>query len=150
MHNLVKSYLVHYAYVETLQAYEDEEMDWEGHKDEKDTNTRDDEADQVLKETEIEKAAQMAASKAIKAQSNVFPGLSQSQMKQVQRKKALESKEDETNDRPFGRATEGAATQSKDPLRLKQRKMTEDDKKVRFMIDQMGSADNVKDDSPFK
>ena len=29
MHNLVKSYLVHYAYVETLQAYEDEEMDWE-------------------------------------------------------------------------------------------------------------------------
>ena len=29
MHNLVKSYLVHYAYVETLQAYEDEEMDLE-------------------------------------------------------------------------------------------------------------------------
>lgn len=27
MHNLVKSYLVHYAYVETLQAYEDEEME---------------------------------------------------------------------------------------------------------------------------
>lgn len=27
MHNLVRSYLVHYAYVETLQAYEDEEID---------------------------------------------------------------------------------------------------------------------------
>lgn len=25
LHNLVKSYLVHYAYVETLQAYDDEE-----------------------------------------------------------------------------------------------------------------------------
>jgi hypothetical protein len=44
MHNLVKSYLVHYAYVETLQAYEDEEMDWEGHAKKKE------EADEALKD----------------------------------------------------------------------------------------------------
>lgn len=37
----------------------------------------------------------MAASKGLNGQSNVFPGLSQNQMKQVQRKKALESKNDE-------------------------------------------------------
>lgn len=100
MHNLVKSYLVHYAYVETLQAYEDEEMDWEGQGTEKKDNKETDgnvEEGQDLKETEIEKAAKIAASKGLNAESNVFPGLSQLQMKQVQRKKALESKEDDVN-----------------------------------------------------
>ena len=60
MHNLVKSYLVHYAYVETLQAYEDEEM-------EIDDLTEDKNGQEVknIKETEIEKAAKMAASKGL-------------------------------------------------------------------------------------
>lgn len=92
MHNLVKSYLVHYAYVETLQAYEDEEMELEDQDDQKDKGEQD---LKDIKETEIEKAAKLAASKPLNGQSNVFPGLSQNQIKQVQRKKALESKNDE-------------------------------------------------------
>lgn len=79
MHNLVKSYLVHYAYVETLQAYEDEEMDWEGREPNKDKPAQDgtnEEGAVDSKETDIEKAAQIAASKALNGQSNVFPGLS--------------------------------------------------------------------------
>lgn len=84
MHNLVKSYLVHYAYVETLQAYEDEEMEWEGQGTQNnETNKEANDAQEVQdsKETEIEKAAKIAASKGLNGQSNVFPGLSQHQMK---------------------------------------------------------------------
>ena len=62
MHNLVKSYLVHYAYVETLQDYEDEEMELEDQSDEKDKDGQD---NMDIKETEIEKAARVAASKGL-------------------------------------------------------------------------------------
>lgn len=88
MHNLVKSYLVHYAYVETLQAYEDEEMEL----DQEQTLPAIGNADpaQTNKEDEIEKIAKNAIIKPLNGQANVFPGLSQNQIKQVQRKKALE------------------------------------------------------------
>ena len=76
MHNLVKSYLVHYAYVETLQAYEDEEMH---HIAQIDDDLQIDEADQ---EFIIESAAKTAAA-SMALNGNVFPGLSQNQIKQV-------------------------------------------------------------------
>ena len=72
MHNLVKSYLVHYAYVETLQAYEDEEMDTG------EVETKDDLA---KKEEVVENGEKNVLFKGLKVDSNVFPGLSQQQMK---------------------------------------------------------------------
>ena len=69
--------------------------------------------------------------KALNGQANVFPGLSQNQIKQVQRKKALESG---TNQQPAF-ANQIGAEAGTQQLRLKQRKMTEDDRKVRFMED---------------
>lgn len=64
-------------------------------------------------------------------------------MKQVQRKKALETKDEEADFEVGQRAS--------DPLRLKSRKMTEDEKKVRFMIDQIDNQENKDNaNSPFK
>ena len=48
----------------------------------------------------------------------------------MQRKKALETKDEEAD---FEQNV--IADRASDPLRLKNRKMTEDEKKVRFMID---------------
>lgn len=63
----------------------------------------------------------------------------------MQRKKALESKQDG----PKYAESIGAQGAS-DALKLKTRKMTEDDKKVRFMIDQIENNEDIKDDSPVK
>ena len=147
MHNLVKSYLVHYAYVETLQAYEDEEMEC-AHGGPTDP-ILDKPSDQAgtQKEGEIELAARMATSKPIAGRGNVFPGLTEVQMKQVQQKQALNSKNDQPGDDEDGAQVSKEAAS----LKMKQRKMTEDDKKVRFMINAMDEPDGQhKDLSPFK
>lgn len=67
-------------------------------------------------------------------------------MKQVQRKKALESKNDEQPN--FANVIR--ADSSPQQLMLKQRKMTEDDRKVRFMVDEIETKKEDYDESPFK